>query len=147
MVQLKISKARATETSQPQSEHRDGLWREPPSVRLLKAGRRHLNGPQGNRITGPEATRCPTYWLRVEHGIAWNEMPTRELSLLCIEDKLHDRHGGNRCQVVRVEDAQEGVGEFRKLVVDLMMHPCCQESKSLQQALDMGVLTFARFQQ
>ena len=39
---------------------------------------------------------------------------------------------------MRVEDAEEGVGEFRKLVVDLMMHPRCQESKSLQQALDMG---------
>ena len=74
-------------------------------------------------------------------------MPTRELSLLWIEDKLNERHGGNRCQVVRVEDAEEGVGEFRKLVVDLMMHPRCQESKSLQQALDMGVLTFTRFQQ
>jgi hypothetical protein len=52
-------------------------------------------------------------------------MPTRELSLLWIEDKLNERHGGNRCQVVRVEDAEEGVGEFRKLVVDLMMHPRC----------------------
>jgi hypothetical protein len=74
-------------------------------------------------------------------------MPTRELSLLWIEDKLNERHGGNRCQVVRVEDAEEGVGEFRKLVVDLMMHPRCQESKTLQQALDMGVLTFTCFQQ
>ena len=78
VVEIEISKARATKTTQSQPKHRDGLGRESPPIRLLKAGRSDLNGPQGNRITGPETTWRPGYRLRVEHRITWDKMPTRD---------------------------------------------------------------------
>ncbi len=48
-----------------------------------------------------------------------------------------DRHRGHGGEIVRIEYGEQAVGEFRKLVIEPVLHARAQEGHALEQAADM----------
>jgi hypothetical protein len=53
---------------------------------------------------------------------------------------LHDRHGRNRRQVVRIEDVEERLRQFRQVVIELATDPGGEERERLDQTGDVRIL-------
>src|SRR5262249_10236226 len=68
------------------------------------------------------------------------------LDLLATQEELDDRHRRQGPLEVRVEHAQQGVGDLRELVVELVPDPRRQEREAFEQPLDVGVVTLVGLQ-
>ena len=123
----------------PQRRHRP--WR-PRVVRgdQRPAGQGHrIKGhrPQRRRITCPELAGLPAHRLALHLRPGGNHMGTVQIGHRREPD---DRHGRDRPQVMRVEHAEQGVGQLGEIVLDLVPQARGQERKRLDQPPDMGVL-------
>jgi hypothetical protein len=115
-------------------------------VRLIEPCGDHLDGPQSDRITRPEAARRVVDRLRVESCARLDAMSAGQPPLIWIEHKLDDRHRGDRGQVVGVKHSQERIGDLGKFVVDLVMDAGRQIGKRLDQAFNVRIFRFVRFE-
>jgi hypothetical protein len=104
-----------------ETERRDGIlgfdsgpqpvWSDP-----LSSG--NFQRPQSRVEASFEFAGIAIDGLRVEHGIARDGEPRAEFSLLRIQMELHDGGRRNRTNVMRVENAEQRLRNFREFVVD-----------------------------
>ena len=85
--------------------------------------------------------------MRVKHGVARDRQSGRDFALLGIQVELDDRHRGNGPEIVRVDDAQQGVADLREIVLELQVDACGQEGKPFEEALHVRVLALRRLEQ
>ncbi|MND81255.1 hypothetical protein D3C80_730420 [compost metagenome] len=101
----------------------------------------HLQRPQRDRV----GTAKFTGRLRIaakggaQHAATGQGETSTERTFVRIGLHLHHGHRRRRCQVVRVGDLQQVVGEGRVLGIELELYPCGQVGKTFEQTLDIGV--------
>ncbi len=100
-----------------------------------------LQGPQGHGMGGAVfagglgvLAEC-----RAQHAVARQGEAAGQRTLVGVGLQLHHGHRRGRCQVVRVGDFQQVVGEGRVLGVELELHACGEVGEAFQQALDIRV--------
>ena len=67
-------------------------------------------------------------------------------ALVGIEMHFHDRHGGQGADVMRIEDAEQSLSDFGKLVIDFEMYACGEERKGFKEPLYVRIVAFVRFE-
>ena len=108
--------------------------------RERQAGEPHaldLHRPQRHRIGGAEAAWLAAHRLAVQRQ-AGRDLERHQQVRLAAE--LQHRAGGHRRQVMRVEHAEQRVGQLRKLVVQPVMDAGRQEGHAVEQPLHMRVV-------
>ena len=104
-----------------------------------------LRGGDGERpergvVAAPELAGDAAHRPRVHERVARDPIARRQLSLLGVELELDQRHGGQRPDVMRIDDVEEGLGDLREIVVDLEMDARGEKREPLEQPLDVGIL-------
>ncbi len=103
--------------------------------------------PEGDVIAGAEFARHAVDSPRAEHCAARNREPLLGRYLLVIHLKFRHRHGGYGPQIMRIEDAQQRFGDFRKLVVYFEMNARREEREGLQHTFHVRILALVGFEQ
>ena len=67
----------------------------------------------------------------------------RQLPLHRIHVELDDGHRGHRRQVMGIQDAQQSIRDFGKLILQLQADPGRQERERFDHALDVGIFRLA----
>jgi hypothetical protein len=105
---------------------------------------RDANRDDGGVVAGAEFAGDAFDGFGVENGVTGKVDNGREFALHGIDGKLHDRHGGNGADVMRIKNAEKGLSDFRKIVVDFEMDAGGEKGESLNEALDVRVFTDVR---
>ena len=109
-------------------------------------GGAYRNRPERGVVTGAESAGGAADWLRAKLGVSLNLEPACEFSFLRIKLELDDRHGGYGAHELRVHNAQQRLGNLRKLIIDLEVDAGSEKSEALEQPLDMRILAFVLLQ-
>ncbi len=144
---LQLGERGAPQDPQVEVEHRPRVAAvDRDGGRLLEAGRLHLDGPDRDRIGGPEAARDPVDGGGRERRALRDRLSRLEAHLLGVEDELHHGHRRHGRQERGVQDPEERFRDLRELVVDLEAHARREEGEGLEEALDVRVLALVRLE-
>src|SRR5262249_54753960 len=95
--------------------------------------------PQHGRVAGAVLARQAVHAWRVELTALLDQEAFRELSAGGVHLELHDGERGDRGEVVRVEDAEQRLGQLGGLVVELVVQAAGEQGEGLEHALDLRV--------
>ena len=77
--------------------------------------------------------------LRAQTAVALDQKSIRQVPAIRVELKLNHRHRRHRRQVVGIKNAEQRVGQFGKLIVDLVMHASGEQGERLDQPFHVRV--------
>ena len=97
----------------------------------------HLDRPQRDGRCGAVAQFLAADRLGVDRDACGQARGVHQVRLAI---ELRDHAGRHRRQVVRVEQAEQGVGQFGEFVVQPVVHARGQKRHAFQQAGDMGIV-------
>ena len=97
----------------------------------------HLDRPKRDRCRGAVAQFLAVHRFGVDRNPGGQARRTDHVGLAV---ELHHHAGRHGRQVVRVEQTEQSVGQFREFVVKPVMHACGEEGHAFQQAGDMRVV-------
>ena len=144
---LELGQRCASQDAQVEVEHRPRIAPlDRDRRRLLEAGGFHLDGPDRDRISGPEAARYSVDGRGRERRALRNRLPRLQAHLLGIEDELDDRHRGHGREKRGVENSEERFRDLGELVVDLEAHARREEREGLEKPFDVRVLALVRLE-
>jgi hypothetical protein len=115
------------------------------AVGRLPLGAGHFHRPERDVVVGAELAGHPVDRPRTQQRAALQLQALLGRDLFVIHVELDHRHGRNGAQVVGIQNAEQGLGDFRKLVVDFEVDARGQEGEGLQHALDVRVLALVGF--
>src|SRR5262249_18889248 len=101
-------------------------------VRRFPFSRRDRDRPERGVVAGAKLARDPADRLRVQYRSAFNGESGRELALISVKLELHDRHGGDRPDKMRINYTQQRFRNLWEFVVDLEMDSRSQESEGFE---------------
>ena len=70
----------------------------------------------------------------------------RQLRPHGVHFKLHNGHGGDGRQIVRIEDVKQRLGQFRKFIIKFVMNARRQKGEPFDEAFDVGIGAAVRFE-
>ena len=97
----------------------------------------HLDRPQRDRCGGAIAQFLAAHRLGVDRNAGGQARRIHQVGLAV---ELHHHAGRHRRQVVRVEQAEQRVGQFGEFVVQPVMHARGEERHAFEQAGDMRIV-------
>ena len=93
-----------------------------------------MTGVARAKLAGQVADR-----VRVQRAVPRNREAVGQLRAARVELELHDGHRRDRRQVVRIEHAEQRVGQLGELVVELVLDAAGEQGERLDQPLDVRV--------
>src|ERR1019366_583524 len=99
----------------------------------------HAHRPDGGLVAGAESAGQAIDGAREESGIARDIEGRGEFALAQVE--FGDGHGRNGAGVVRVDDVEEGLGNFGEVVIEAEVDAGGQQGDGFDEALDVRVFT------
>ncbi|RMU45854.1 hypothetical protein ALP29_201556 [Pseudomonas syringae pv. avii] len=106
----------------------------------------YCNRPHLDRVARTKFAHDAVYRSGMQLGVSGHTIGFGDLFLLA-HVELDNRHRGGRAQVVRVQHLQKRLDDFRKLIIEFLVHTRRQERERLDQALGVRVLAVITFNQ
>jgi len=146
-IQLQFLKRAPSGAVQLKPQHRLHLLAPQRDIFRLDAGCGNFDRPERHGIGRAKSALHSVDRPREQLRVAGNGIAGCDLPLLRIQDELRDRHGRNGSQVMGIENPEQRVGDFWKLIVELPLHSGREKGDRLDEPLDMRVLALAGFEQ
>ena len=105
-----------------------------------------LDRPESHGIARSVFARQVADWIGAQAAVLADPKAVRQLGSSGVNVELHDRHGGDGRQVVRVEHTQEGGRQLGEIVIKLVLDSTGQQGECFDQTLDVRIGAAIPFQ-